>query len=116
MASLPQFPTIDLSHFDAAKMADKATAVVRDGLYITVGIGVLGAQQVAEFAKQSAVKFQDAVEQAKHNADTTSKQTKVAIDKASKQTKVAVDKASKQAKVAVDKANKQVRSLAGAAA
>ena len=94
MASLPQFPTIDLSHLDAAKMADKATAVVRDGLYITVGIGVLGAQQVAEFATQSAVKFQDALEQAKHNAD----------------------KASKQAKTAVDKANQQVRGLVGTAA
>jgi hypothetical protein len=82
MTSLPQFPTIDLSHLDAAKLADKATAMVRDGLYITVGVGVLGAQQIAEFAQQSAKKWQDAIDQGKQNTEKMNQQVRNLVGKA----------------------------------
>jgi hypothetical protein len=82
MTSLPQFPTIDLSHLDAAQLADKATAMVRDGLYITVGVGVLGAQQIAEFAQQSAKKWQDAIDQGKQNTEKMNQQVRNLVGKA----------------------------------
>jgi methionine aminopeptidase len=101
LPQLPQLPTIDFTKLDAAKAVDTVTNVLRDGAYITIGLGVLGAQQAAEMAKSASVKVQDA--------------TKKAQD-LSKQYADTMQHAGEQARTATETFTKQVRGLVGSAA
>jgi DNA-binding ferritin-like protein len=117
MATLPQlptidFPTIDFSRLDAAKAVDSVTNVLRDGAYITIGLGVLGAQQAAELAKATSVKVQDATKDATKKAQDA---TKKAQD-LSKQYADKMQQAGEQARTATETFTKQVRGLVGSAA
>jgi DNA anti-recombination protein RmuC len=63
MASLPQFPNIDLSGLDAAKLSeldDKILAALRDAAYITIGFGVLAFQQVQVRRREVKAQFEEA--------------------------------------------------------
>jgi hypothetical protein len=102
---LPQLPTVDVTRLDAAKAVDTVTNVLRDGAYITIGLGVLGAQQAAELTKQYAGKVQHASEQARTATESfTTRYT------------AKVHQAGEQARTATETLTKQVRGLVGSAA
>jgi len=69
---LPKFdmPKFDMPKFDMPKVelpaidATKVTDAVRDGVYVTIGLGVVGVQQATELAKQLATKVTDLVQRA----------------------------------------------------
>ncbi len=105
MATLPQLPTVDFTRLDAAKAVDTVTNVLRDGAYITIGLGVLGAQQAAELAKTTTVKLQD-----------TSKQYSDKLQDAGKQYADKLQQAGDKARTATETLTKQVRGLVGSAA
>jgi len=113
MATLPQLPTIELptidfTRLDAAKAVDTVTNVLRDGAYITIGLGVLGAQQAAELAKATSVKVQDATKKAQGATKKAQDLSKQYADK--------MQHAGEQARTATETFTKQVRGLVGSAA
>lgn len=97
MATFPQFSSIDMSHLDAGKAAEKAVAVVRDGVYITVGLGVLGVQRAAEFVKTSN-------DQMKQFVDETNDQVKRFVEQSNDRVQQLMHRSQEQAKSVVNRA------------
>ena len=83
--TLPSMPSIDMTRFDLSKVkfpkvdlpkvelpkielpkvdATKVTGVARDGMYATIGLGVVGVQQATELAKHLTTKVTDLVQRA----------------------------------------------------
>ncbi|MFZ4719423.1 MAG: hypothetical protein ACOYMR_08355 [Ilumatobacteraceae bacterium] len=124
MTSIPQFPSIDLSRVDALKTAEKAAekvgTVLRDGAYITIGLGVLGVQQATQFAKDLGVKAQESADKSQAAAkDFTAKAQSTVKDVTAKAQLAAKDVSSKAqgaAKTATKTATSTVKSTAKTAA
>jgi len=95
MPKMPTMPSVDLSNFDAAKLADlddKVVSVARDAAYITIGFGVLAAQKAQvkrrELGKQMtekmhSVKFEvptPNVDDVKHTVETQFSKLEARLD------------------------------------
>ncbi len=118
MATLPkpdlskiEFPRIDFSHLDAAKAVDTVTAALRDGAYITIGLGVIGVQTASEVAKTTATKAQEIAKQYTSKLETATKQYNDKVQTATKQYGHKVQTATKQARTAAGTATKQVKGV-----
>ena len=70
-----ELPKIDMPKFDLPKVdmpkvelpkvdTTKVAGVVRDGMYATIGLGVVGAQQATQLAKQLTTKVTELVQRA----------------------------------------------------
>ena len=120
MARIPTLPidvtNIDFSRLDAAKTVDSVTSALRDGAYITIGLGVIGARTAAEVATTTTAKVQEITRQYATKVQDATQQYGSKLQTANRQYGNKVQAATKQARTAAEAATKQVKGIVRSAA